>query len=139
MNLICSLLVLAFFSPAFAFETDPNNMVLLQCMALYDFDFVAAELGFKIDMVDRQGRELPAPSEAERSRISLTQAEKFLTTGKLTPRVPNGEKHRKSDREMARRCQIIAEAVMQASYLRGRLAPEDSDDKSGPHLLEQSF
>lgn len=126
-----------------AYELDTNKIRILQCMAAYEFDFVAAEFGFAITRTDDKGNEIQPPDDATFEKIRQAQLNHFMNTGKLTPMGPEkadkrGKKPAVSakEREFAQRCQIIAETAIEVMLVRGQLT---SPDNSTPRVLEQSL
>jgi hypothetical protein len=139
MKFLSSLLLvfLIIQQPLYALENDPNKMKVLQCMAVYDFDFVAEELGFTVAQVTANGKEEPRLTEAQADRRRFDQAARFFTTGKLNSRLSAKEKKISIGKDLAQRCKIIAETVMEVMALKGQLL--ETNQKSGPAPLEQSF
>ena len=129
--------------PLAALELDTNKIKILQCMAAFEFDFVAEELGFSISGVDDKGQEVDRdPQIVERLRIEQTN--RFLEIGKLTPLAGGDKKERKlskkevlEQKNLARRCHIIAETVVEVMALKGHL--QETPAKTPARGLEQSL
>jgi hypothetical protein len=120
-----------------AFQTDPSKLNILKCMAAYQYDFVAEELGFTIGMVDAEGKEIPRPDDASMEKLKVSQALNFIAKKHLQPRAPLPKKKTRSEKDFERRCQILAETVIEIMIVKGQLEPEEPD--SGPAPIEQSL
>jgi hypothetical protein len=75
MKFLSPLVAMLFLQPLHALETDPNKMKILQCMAVYEFDFVAEELGFSVAQVGEDGKEEePLSDRAAEKRQIIAEA-----------------------------------------------------------------
>ena len=117
-----------------SFAAAPEDAPIFKCMVVYEYEFVSEEFGIGISAVDGK----PAPQdESANDELRREEALKFLSTGKLTRRPEAVAKGIKLSPELARRCQIVAESVLEVMIYKDRMRHEN--EKSGPRPLDQSF
>jgi len=112
-------------------SANPEDLRVLQCLAIYQFDFVAEELGLSVAV---EGDDAPA-DDTVLAEKRAEQIARFLETEKLELRPQALAAKIKPSRDIAQRCQILAESVMEILLYKEHLRQQN--EKSRPAPLDQ--
>jgi hypothetical protein len=113
-------------------EVAIGNSHILKCILLYQFDFVSEPLGLSLSIAP--GSSGQARDEAAIGKESAQQLNDFIKTGHLKLRANAAALHMPLSKQLANRCQIIAETVAEAHALESGGDQGDGSPGAEEHL-----